>query len=247
MITCFIAVFICHSSFAQLQEVLMLTVKSGTHSDQTAVRFLDEATDQFDSEYDAYKWENPGMTPNLFTASDESYAINALNTDFEEKNITLYFRSAFTGSYTLSAEEIGAFDSTWSITLVDTKTNTQRDLRTASDYTFESQKGEADNRFQLQFKITENAIVTSNEDTRALTDGMIYSYGENILIQMENESGTVVISDMLGHELFNAVISSTSGSAWNFTPGKEGLYIVNLIRNNKRYFKKVYVHSNAVL
>ena len=225
----------------------MLTVSSGTHSDQTAVRFLDEATDEFDSQYDAYKWTNPGRTPNLFTVSDENYAINAMHTSFEEKNVTLHFKSSFSGSYTLSAEEIGDFDSTWSITLVDKQTNTELDLRTESDYVFESLEGEAEDRFELQFKITEVAVVTSNEDTRALTDGIIYSYGENILIQMENESGTVYVADMLGHELLNAEIFSASGSAWSFNPGKEGMYIVNLIRNNKHYSKKVYVRSTMVL
>lgn len=247
MITCFIAVFICHSSFAQLQEVLMLTVKSGTQSDQTAVRFLDEATDNFDSEYDAYKFQNPGTTPNIFTASDESYAINALHTDFEEKTLSLYFRSGFSGTYTLSAEEIGAFDSTWTIMLVDRKLNTTFDLRAAPDYTFESQKGEADNRFQLQFTVSPTSIVTSSVDERALTDAMIFAYGDNIMIQMESESGTVFITDMLGNEILNAAIYSATGSAWSFAPGKQGIYIVNLLRNNKRYYKKVLVSSAIIL
>lgn len=247
VITYFIAVLICHSSFAQLQEVLMLTVSSGIYRDETVVRFLDDATDSFDSPYDAYKFDNPGMTPTLFTASDESYAINALHSEFEEKTLLLYFRSKFSGSYTLSAEEIGAFDSTWSITLVDKKLHTESNLRTAPNYVFLSQQGEADNRFLLQFKIKKTGIVTSSIDDRTVTDVMIYSYEESILIQMESESGTVFITDILGHEILNAAIYSARGSAWSFSPGKQGTYIVNLVRNNKRYYKKVYVSSSVIL
>ncbi|MDB5255937.1 MAG: hypothetical protein JWM14_632 [Chitinophagaceae bacterium] len=247
VITYCIAVFICNSCFAQLQDVLMLTVSSGSHSDQTAVRFLSEATDTFDSQYDAYKWTNPGMTPNLFTVSDEKYAINALYNEFEEKNVVLYFTSAFSGTYTLAAEEIGAFDSTWSITLVDEKLNLERDLRAYATYVFQSQKGEEDSRFLLKFKIkkTDSDITAVNAEQR--TNDMIYAYGENILIRMEGENDRVFITDMLGYEILNTDLSLTKGTVWSFCPGKAGFYIVSLQRNNKRYYKKVYTNPYSIL
>ncbi|MDF2457078.1 MAG: large protein [Cytophagaceae bacterium] len=245
VLACFIAVFIAHSSFAQIQEVLMLTVSSGGNSDQTAVRFLDEATDTFDSQYDAYKWDNPGNTPNLFTVSDESYAINAMAKEFEEKTIALYFKAAFSGSYTLNSDEIGAFDSTWSITLIDNKMNTETDLRSHQDYVFQAQQDDASNRFSLQFNV-EPQVVTSAQEKNAVED-VIYAYGANIMIDMALESSSVFITDMLGNEVFNAPVSTNNESVWSFCPGKNGIYIVSLLSNNKRYYKKVYVDSNVVL
>lgn len=247
VIICCISVFIYNSSFAQLHEALMLTVSSGAHSDQTAVRFLEEATDQFDPLYDAYKWDNPGMTPNLFTASDERYAINALCTGFDEKSLTLYFRGAFPGMYTLSAEEIGDFDSSWDIILTDKKLHTECNLRTKAIYTFDSQTGDSENRFELQFKVNQGSVITSSFGDQHAEETVIYAYGQEIMIQMESQSGTVFITDLLGREVLNATIYSAKGSAWTFSPGKEGMYLVNLMRDNKRYYKKVYVRSTLVL
>jgi hypothetical protein len=246
VIICCIAVFICNSSFGQLQEVLMLTVSSGSYSDQTAIRFLPDATDYFDSKYDAYKFDNRSMTPNLFTVSDQRYAINALHDEFEEKQLSLYFRSAFSGSYTLSTEEIGAFDSTWSITLVDQKMELELDLRIDTAYVFQAQKGESDDRFLLKFKIQQPAVITAVNDSEG-NDAIIYAYGENILIPMEGSIDKVFITDMLGYELLNTDIKMDKGSVWSFFPGKEGFYIVSLQRNNKRYNKKVYTSSRIIL
>jgi len=242
IVLCCITSFLYTSSFAQMQDALMLTVSIGDNSDQTAIRFLEDATDTFDSEWDAYKFQNPSTTPNLYTVSDKKYSINSLNNQFEEKNLALYFKSAISGNYNLNADEIGAFDSTWSITLTDKSLNTQLDLRKQTDYTFYSQPSDPADRFLLAFKIEQTAVVTATDQTTTVeTEAMIYSDQENIMINLDGISGVVFITDLTGREILNKEIIADAGSPWSFHPGKQGLYIVNLLRANKRYSRKIYL------
>ncbi len=143
----------------------------------------------------------------------------------------------------MAAEEIGPFDSRWSITLIDKQLNIEHDLRADATYVFQSQKGEPDNRFLLKFKIreTDSGVITAI-DNRQSIDAMIYTNGENILIQMEGKDNQVFITDMLGHEVLSAVIPLNKG-VWSFCPGRAGYYIVSLLRNDKRYYQKVYISS----
>jgi hypothetical protein len=61
------------------QSILMLTLQSGDYSDETAIRFMDGATEGFDGDYDAYKLLNQGNSPSLYTFTQSiNYSINSL-------------------------------------------------------------------------------------------------------------------------------------------------------------------------
>ncbi len=235
-------------TFSQgLSEAIRLTVSSEGQSDQTAVRFLDQATDNFDSQLDAYKLSNMGSSPNFYTVSDENYSINALCTQFAEKSVELYLRPAFSGIYTISSEELGAFDSTWTILLVDKTLGVTYDLRTMVDYTFVADKNDAYARFTLVFKTNKYSTVTStSSDYNLPAKERIYTSDDQILISFEEGDKEVVlaITDVSGHLLTSATqenLSGKSGSIWSFSPGKQGIYVVDLFVDRKHFSKSVFV------
>ena len=243
---CFVAAIVFTSTCkAQLSEVLMLTLSSGAKSDQTAVRFLAEATDSFNSEYDAYKLMNPNLTPNIYTVSDQEYAINALNNDFSEKIIDLHVRAAFPAVYTLTAEELGAFDSSWSIHLTDLFLNQEIDLRKIASYSFTADPKDAYQRFSLRFKKAEMKsllITESSPQEQEDIDPTIYAHEDKIIVTTDGEAASAIsINDLEGNSI---CLSEVPVETWTFSPEKTGIYVVHVSTPQHTYTKKLMICKN---
>ena len=227
---------------AQLSEVLMLTLSSGSRSDQTAVRFLSEASDSFDSEYDAYKMMNPNPSSNIYTVSDQYYAINALNDKFNEKAVDLHIRAAYQATYTIKAEEIGPFETSWSIHLIDHFLNQEIDLRKVLSYSFEANITDRYNRFSLKFTksdMTSFLITENSEQLHEDIDQMIYTDQNKIMVSKDNPSTiNIYINDLEGQLI---AASETTLTTWTFSPNKMGVYVVHVSSNQHNYTKKVMI------
>ncbi len=245
---------------AQLSDALMLTVSSGPYSDQTAIRFLDVATDSFDSEWDAYKLRNTENTPNFCSdINNQEYSINALNGSGKkiDKAVPLRLKVAFSGTYTITAEEIGLFDSSCSITLVDHLLETKQDLKADATYTFDAYVDDVEHRFSVYFNVRETAIQIAYEEKEqaSLFEGLpedhgtkgvkIYNRQGTILIEFDQAqtSPEVSINNLSGHTIVNTKIDQGSGAdrTWAFTPDKNDLYIVSLFMDGKLYSEKVFI------
>jgi hypothetical protein len=237
--------------FAQLKDALMLKLSSGSYSDETAVRFLEEATDSFDPDWDAYKLSNGGNTPNFFTVvNGESYVINALKGPLTEKTVSLNLEVAFSGTYTITADEIGLFDSLCSITLIDKVLNVSHDLRTDSAYSFEFVKGDPGDRFLIEFK-NDSGVVNAPQDLvssvklKNSSNINVYNKENKIYIEFDETTSDVSISiyDLSGRELYKEenVNNSSSISSWEFSPEVKGICMVKVLAGNKSYMGKVYI------
>jgi len=244
LIICSVVIFSTIPCFAQMQETLMLTIfpnNNANNSDQTAIRFMEEATDAFDSQLDAYKIQNRGNTPNIYTVSDQNYAVNTLNNHFETKTTEIHFKGDLNGVYTINAEEIGSFDSNWSITLLDKKTTQTRDLRAEPIYSFDNTTGDEINRFSIEFHIDQTVTSDLNANSKSKEEFAIYAYEANITVETNGASCLISVTDLNGKELIHN--HSENNRDWVFAPGKTGLYLVNVLKGNKRFYKKVYVGS----
>lgn len=260
----FIILLINLPGFAQLTNALRLTLSSGSYSDETVVRFLEAATDSFDPDWDAYKLKNGGNTPNFFNViNKESYAINALHAPFTDKTVSLNVEAAFTGTYTILAEEIGPFDSTCSIILIDKVLNISQDLRSSSSYTFDFVNGDPSDRFSLKFQIAVSSQVTNftslgNVDSTLSTDGAsvskkliqkmaegsirVYNIQDKVIIEFTDISDNVSLGiyDLSGKEISKAENINVS-SSWEFFPEVKGICIVKVLAGNKAYSGKVFL------
>jgi hypothetical protein len=243
------------SSSAQIADALMLTVSSGSYSDQTAIRFLDDATDYFDSQFDAYKARNRGNTPNFCSfVNNQTYAINALNGGGLLQNVVvpLNLEVAFSGQYKINGTQIGLFSEFCIITLIDKATGITHDFNTNPDYTFQFNVGDPIDRFEVLFNVefgtqsftstgsstTANVFASKND----VNDTKIFSKDGEISIDLGSikSSAVVNISDMMGRAIVSTTIASSSAN-WVFTPRRSELYIVSLLINGILRTEKVYV------
>ena len=228
------------SSSAQLSNALSITASGNLcSSDQTIIRFMTQATDSFDSDFDAYKSINPDNTPNIYTESDEKYAINALHDEFVEKIVALNFQVYFTGTYTFTAQQLGAFNDSWSIILVDQFLMKEINLRSDSTYTFTSQHTDASNRFLIKFNILAKASIVTALQLPQEQDKRIYASMDHIIVNVDNSTShsMVYIRDLSGDKIIQTEISGT----WSFQPEGNGIYIVDVVSDNQHYSKKVFV------
>lgn len=246
-------------STAQLSDALMLTVSNGNYSDQTAVRFLDDATNNFDSDYDAYKLSNGGLTPNFSSyINNLNYAINALQGSGKKINqtVSLNLDVAFSGDYIITAEEIGLFDSKCTIVLIDKLLNIKQDLKANPTYNFSFNVGDPIDRFTLSFNVKSNDVpntISSNSVaaatfTTAVSDTQmqdqtvnIFNSEGKILVKVNQTQAPILvnISDLAG----NTVASTTINNAtqWEYSALQHELYIVSLVVDGVMHTEKVFV------
>lgn len=223
-------------------NILRLKVNNGSYSDETVVRFADDAEETFDSGADAYKMKNEGNTPSLYTMmGKDEYSINSLPLNFTDKTVPLKIEAGFTGTYTITAEELESFGSEDLIIFEDKLLGVKQDLKLNPIYTAEVNKADTAGRFYLNFKRSE---VNGLEDLKT-SFVKIWSDQERINILFNHASSgqaVVSVSNITGQEVFsdytmmiaNQVVSLDSNYG-------TGIYLVKVIYNGTIYTEKVAI------
>jgi len=207
-------------------NLVRLEVQGNNKTDQTVVRFLEEATVLFDGKYDAFKLEpTDGEFPQLYSIANKDMAINSLpETDW----VQLGFKANFDGEYTISAIEINDIASVW---LEDTFTGEFTNLTTDS-YTFNHSAINAPDRFILHFAplaVPENMADMIN----------IYSNNHDVYVAVPvNTRGTVKVYNLMGQE---AASTSITQVLTRITLDKSAYYVVEVISDESAVTKKVFV------
>lgn len=239
-------------AFSQLKNAIRLKVSSGSYSDETVVRFLEGATDAFDSDWDAYKLRNGGNTPNFYSFwNSESYAISAFNMPYSEKEVPLYLEVAFTGTYTITPQILGAFDSSSSITLIDKVLNTTTDLKGLNSYIFDFVQGNPRDRFLIKFlqngsqqNFTGLTSITYHEQNEFVN---IKSVDSRIMIDFKDvkEKISIGVFDGKGAEICSEenIDISTPDFSWLSKSEARGLNIVIIEIGNKSYSGKIFIEN----
>jgi hypothetical protein len=126
--------------------------------DETVIYFLDSATTDFDSRYDARKLGNQYGVLNLssLSAANDKYAINGMPfPNCGQTTVSLDVSDVTTGTYNLSFSDYSAMSSSMSIQLKDNFKNTTTDVRQNSTYSFSVDENNAStfgsSRFSLIF------------------------------------------------------------------------------------------------
>ena len=117
---------------------LVMKMTGNGYSDEADVRFIDDATSNFDYEHDAYKLNGHQNAPHLSTKAmnGDELSINSLPALTQNYDIPVVARCAATGSYQMSIESLSGFASSACITLEDLVTGTIYDLRNTSTFSF---------------------------------------------------------------------------------------------------------------
>ncbi|MBN1339626.1 MAG: choice-of-anchor I family protein [Bacteroidales bacterium] len=180
---------------SEISNLLVVEASGNTYSDRMYIRFLDEATEGFDGEWDAFKLiSSAPMVPQLYsTTGGQDLAINSLPAT---GSVPVSFTAGMSGAYTLKAVESGDFDN---IVLEDLLTGEITDLKVNS-YTFDYEAGQKEDRFNIHFNL--------QGQTSTLDDINIYSGNGNIYIIMPlGISGQVHVFSVMGQNILSSAIN----------------------------------------
>jgi len=215
-------------------DMIKLKVQNNLVSDETVIRFLEDATDKVEPKYDAIKItaEQPQATQIYSLTQDMKYAINTLNYPNEKSEILLTFKSPLTGNYTIEANQL-FFSEDINIYLKDLSNNKLTNLRIEVcnfDYLVANQEY----NFVIQF----SGFVGIEDRTNNLNEIKVYTQDNNIYFDSQN-SFEYQIYDLNGKLLDNNVFSSGINSVSKLYPS--GIYIVKTISQNQTYTHKILI------
>lgn len=225
-------------------NALKLTLASGGYSDVTHIRLHEAGTVGFDSELDGGKLYNSGNTPTFFTnMTGQWYSINSLPLEFAEIEVPLDMVLGFTGTYTINAEEFGAFGQEYSIVLEDRTLGTFTDLRSINSYEFSASTTDIKNRFFITIR---KELVTSNNKFNS-SSVSISGTGKNVDVRFKSFSSSnnldLEVYNIMGQKVAELKGANTSNGQLLVEVANvpEGVYIVKLISEKDTYSQQVFL------
>lgn len=137
-------------------DLLRLTISSNGASDETVIRFLEDATNGFDQHYDASKlFANVPSIPQIFTECDSTcndyLAINSLPELTSPVSVSMGVRTPSADTYLINASELATFAEAVDIIVEDVRTGAMHDLQSSNEFVFASQGGQESGRFLVHF------------------------------------------------------------------------------------------------
>ncbi len=215
-----------------------LTSDNGVFN-QIAIGYVDGATNAYDGAfYDAHKIVAPSTFASLYSNIENStkkFAIQGKAVDSLNENeiINIGFKTTINVP-TLFKLSIANFEGDFltnnTIYLKDNLLNKTHDL-SASDYTFTSEVGEFNNRFQIGF----NAQALSNDEFEIAADqlSIVELENDNIQFKISNNSTikSVSIFDLLGRQLYS-LKGQNSTETYRFSNLNSSIFIAKVELSN---------------
>jgi len=209
-------------------NLVRLEVSGNGYKDEAVVRFVSEATNEFDAEWDAYKFF--GKVPEaaqLYTLGSIALSINSLPS-VDVVPVGLHIGKA--ASYTIAATEMNDLSN---VTLEDVQTGIFTDL-SAGSYTFDASTGDFNNRFKLHFSML-------SVDDAAKATATIYSYQQTIYINIKDQQkGDIFVYNISG-QLVKTIPSARGNNEIKVAVG--GNYIVKVVGRDNTSVKKVWIQQ----
>ncbi len=212
---------------------------------QILIGYLNNATDDYDGMfYDAPRNSSTGVNSIIYTLIPDvvkKFAIQGKNTNSLslQESIPLGFYTSITEAtlYTFSIEQLeGDFMTENAVYVIDRLYETIHEL-SASDYTFTSETGEFNNRFEIVFRADALSIddqtLNSNDLTiTELLDGTVeFRIGRNFTIT------NVEILDVIGRQIYN-LKGHSSTERYDLSRLSKAAYIAKVTLSNGQIINK---------
>lgn len=212
-------------------SLIRIEVSGNGYTDEAVIRFMPEATAEFDGEYDAFKlFGYIDESAQIYTLGSVPLTINSVPHGISEIPLGIYAEKS--GQYTLAATHTGNLGD---VTLEDIKTGINT-LFPGGRYTFAFETGEDEQRFILHFNTLSPTPI--GETANPVTN--VYAYSQNIHIDFRSRlKGDILIYNLSG-QLVAGRYSAVGMNSISI-PGS-GIYIVKVITPEKTLVKKVWVH-----
>lgn len=234
-------------SYADI-PLIRLSISDTSSSDETVVRFAEDAKTGNDYEYDALKMFIPTNKVAIYTISNgKKYAVNGQPYPAEGSILEIPLTVAVyaTGEHSINIKAVQGLDG-YSVTLTDLLTSTVTDLKNSGSVIFTTPNtGFINNRFVLKVSTSTTGIEDPKPEKAVVKIwqalGMI-----NILPEGESWNGQlwdVRITNLAGmriHETHNVMLSGNSLLQVP-APAVKGLYLVEIRSGSKKFVGKVIV------
>jgi len=221
-------------------NAISLTVSSNDYSDETIIIANENATSEFDGQFDAYKLNGISDAPQFYSLTENNHlTINNLPFVENKIDVPLGFEAGITELHQIEANGIDSFNEATQITLEDLQNNLIIDLRTDPNYTFSASVNDNPNRFILHI----NAGVTDIPDLDKPLENLIYYTDESIILENtkgEKLEGEMKVYDILGKLQFTIKLGGDSKQAIKTTLGI-GTYIIKVYSNNEIQTMKLII------
>ena len=212
---------------------LNLSNTSGIDYNQIMVGYIEGATMGFDTNFDASAFGNSGSA--LASKIDGlDYTIQGRALAFSNNdNVLLGFKAEIAGNYTITlTDKDGLFLGSQAVYILDTTTNSTHEIKTAP-YTFYSEAGTFDNRFQLVYS---TALGTPISEFNSNSVKAYKKEGVYTILSERTPIKEVLAYDTLGRLIFKQ--SNINAQSVELT----GLALTNQI-----VFLKVISHKNSTI
>jgi len=214
------------SSEEVVPNLIRLEVSGNGYKDEAVVRFLQEATAEFDGDYDAHKlFGDVAEAAQIYSTGSTPLAINSMP---ETDMVPVGIKAGVSGTHTIAATEINDLQYA---TLEDTKTGIFTKL-VDQPYTFDFQAGENELRFKLHFSML--GVKESK-----IADAAIYSYHKTAYINLNSQAkGDIFIYNIAG-QLVATKLSAKGMNEINLN--NVGNYIVKVVTATTSQVKKIFI------
>lgn len=170
-----VLLFALHNSILANNNAFRFKISGNNYTDETIIRLLNGATENFDAAYDAWKLFSPNTSvPSIYTqiSAGQELSINALPEYTTDQSITIFTNIPVSGTYTLSIEEVFPMTSNYKISLTEISSNTHYTIfgDTAITFSINQQQGVATFTFNISTPLSVN---TTNETCFNSGDGAI--------------------------------------------------------------------------
>lgn len=132
---------------------LMVSLTHNNDIDNSFVVIHPDATEAFDADYDAIKFENPALTISISDADSKRLAQYAVNDLADEVRIPLFVRAHEAGTYGIRLGNVNSFSKGEQVYLIDRELNKIVHMTANSEYSFEINQDDQEfaDRFYLTF------------------------------------------------------------------------------------------------
>jgi hypothetical protein len=187
---------------------LRLEVSNGTYTDETLLKFSQNASDGFDN-YDSPKmFNNNAAIPEIYTrAGNERLVINGMNGYDFNTMIPLGFVAGQAGSFSIRSSELQNFDSDTQVYLLDKTSNSQFNLTTGESYSFTSDATSTEDRFAVLFK---SASGTSSVGENAVSGMYLSAQNRRLTLQLNTaiDNAQVTVFTAAGQSIHSQVVNA---------------------------------------
>ena len=220
-------------------NILDLKVEGNNRTDYTRICFYDQASENFDGDFDAYKlFSYNEATSELYSKTPDNTSL-AINTQplatMEGGSVPISFKVGIAGNYTLSAEKLNSFSPDTYITLEDKGTGAFQKLNDNPVYVFSASSQDEADRFLLHFKDAASIPESGISETIRVW------FNSGKLFVNSNEGTTILsIFNVQGQNLLNYTLYG-SGQKSIALKLPAGVYFARLINDNKMQTVKIII------